>query len=111
MGVSLQEFTFHQVRQYVSNWFDLDDSVSLARKADLRESFVSDSEFVQDLRVNPLMLSLMCGIYSSEKIVYHGTGLMYMKSARFYCLRNGISIVVLIHPCRLMRTYRPQCGH
>lgn len=80
-GVSLQEFTFHQVEQYVSNWFDLDDSVSLARKADLRESFISDSEFVQDLRVNPLMLSLMCGIYSSENYIPRNRPDVYEKCA------------------------------
>ncbi len=34
----------------------------------MANSFLRDSEFVQDLRVNPLMLSLMCGIYSSSYI-------------------------------------------
>ena len=80
-GVSLQEFSFAQVRRYVSNWFDLDDSISPARTADLRASFISDSEFVQDLRVNPLMLSLMCGIYSSENYIPRNRPDVYEKCA------------------------------
>jgi NACHT domain len=80
-GVSLQEFNLGQVERYVSNWFDLDDSIPPARKADLRESFISDSEFVQDLRVNPLMLSLMCGIYSSENYIPRNRPDVYEKCA------------------------------
>ena len=40
-----------------------------------------DSTFVSDLRVNPLMLSLMCGIYATEKYIPRNRPEVYDKCA------------------------------
>ena len=44
-------------------------------------SFIRDSEFVADLRVNPLMLSLMCGIYATENYIPRNRPDVYEKCA------------------------------
>lgn len=79
--VGLGQFSGTQVRDYVKKWFTLDESVEHARQEQLANSFVSDSEFVQDLRVNPLMLSLMCGIYASENYIPRNRPDVYEKCA------------------------------
>jgi NACHT domain len=78
---SLREFSRDQVRKYVVNWFELDDSVPSGRKSELERAFLADSEFVQDLRINPLMLSLMCGIYGSEHYIPRNRPDVYEKCA------------------------------
>lgn len=42
---------------------------------------MADSELVKDLRVNPLMLSLMCGIYASEHYIPRNRPDVYEKCA------------------------------
>jgi hypothetical protein len=78
---SLCEFDPTQVSQYVQNWFNLDESVQADRRHDLIRSFIADSAFVNDLRVNPLMLSLMCGIYASENYIPRNRPDVYEKCA------------------------------
>jgi hypothetical protein len=77
----LDEFDDQQVREYVRNWFNLDESVPYHRRDQLTESFYTDSEFVSDLRANPLMLSLMCGIYASENYIPRNRPDVYEKCA------------------------------
>jgi hypothetical protein len=79
--VGLSEFTPAQVADYVKNWFDLDESESVARREELCGSFLADSELVKDLRVNPLLLSLMCGIYASEHYIPRNRPDVYEKCA------------------------------
>jgi len=67
--VQLGDFTEDNVRTYADNWFKLDESVTADRKRALTSAFMADSNFVPDLRSNPLMLSLMCGIYASENYI------------------------------------------
>jgi hypothetical protein len=81
VGLQLQEFNDDQVEAYVRKWFSLDDSITAPRKTQMAESFLKDSEFVQDLRVNPLMLSLMCGIYASENYIPRNRPDVYEKCA------------------------------
>jgi len=78
---SLCEFSPDQVEKYVKNWFELDESLEAARRQDLRKSFIADSQFVADLRVNPLLLSLMCGIYASENYIPRNRPDVYEKCA------------------------------
>ena len=77
----LQDFDDDQVEAYVRKWFSLDESIEAPRKGWLAESFIKDSSFVADLRVNPLMLSLMCGIYASENYIPHNRPDVYEKCA------------------------------
>lgn len=79
--VALSEFSEHQVADYVNKWFKLDESVPEVRQGQLAGSFIEDSQFVSDLRVNPLMLSLMCGIYASENYIPRNRPDVYEKCA------------------------------
>ncbi len=74
-------FTKQQVEKYASNWFALDESVERDRQLVLTDSFMEDSRFVHDLRVNPLMLALMCGIYASERYIPKNRPDVYEKCA------------------------------
>ena len=62
----LEEFSESQVNEYASKWFEIDQRESGDSRSKLTSSFMRDSALVKDLRVNPLMLSLMCGMYSAE---------------------------------------------
>jgi hypothetical protein len=79
--VQLSEFAPRQVESYVTKWFALDESIDDNRQDQLAQSFMTDSNFVADLRVNPLMLSLMCGIYASENYIPRNRPDVYEKCA------------------------------
>jgi hypothetical protein len=66
---SVAGFDEEQVEAYARKWFALDDSIQQADKDTLTDSFLIDSQTVTDLTRNPLMLSLMCGLYSSERYI------------------------------------------
>jgi DNA replication protein DnaC len=79
--VNLAELQREQVRDYANKWFLLDETVDKGRRSELANSFLQDSEFVSDLRKNPLMLSLMCGIYASENYIPANRPDVYKKCA------------------------------
>jgi hypothetical protein len=58
--LELQEFSSEQVADYANRWF------MTAGRPELTGSFIRESETtVSDLRVNPLLLSLLCTLYKS----------------------------------------------
>lgn len=59
-SVELQEFSIHQVEDYASRWF------THAGRPELCDTFMSESLSVEDLRVNPLLLSLLCNLYRTS---------------------------------------------
>jgi predicted NACHT family NTPase len=79
--LELGEFDVVQVEEYVERWFALDDSLSPSRREQLGNAFMKDSAFVSDLRTNPLLLSLMCGIYASENYIPRNRPDVYEKCA------------------------------
>jgi hypothetical protein len=70
----LLEFSDNQVKEYVQKWFALDQST-------LADKFVEESGLVADLRSNPLMLSLMCGLYCTEGYIPANRPDVYEKCA------------------------------
>ncbi|MEU1449331.1 NACHT domain-containing protein [Streptomyces mirabilis] len=79
--VALAELSEVQVASYAEKWFALDQTVERKRRSELAASFVRESQFVKDLRKNPLMLSLMCGIYASEHYIPSNRPDLYQKCA------------------------------
>jgi hypothetical protein len=79
--LELGKFSPRQVRQYAEKWFALDESIPPANRARLTEAFIADSTYVADLRDNPLLLSLMCGIYASERYIPTNRPDVYEKCA------------------------------
>jgi hypothetical protein len=77
----LKEFSQEQVRTYAQRWFQLDEDQPATERQRLTAAFLRDSEFVSDLRVNPLMLSLMCGIYATENYIPRNRPEVYEKCA------------------------------
>lgn len=70
----LQEFSEAQVAEYARKWFALD-------RTSLADKFMAESELVADLRTNPLMLSLMCGLYRAEGYIPANRPDVYEKCA------------------------------
>lgn len=80
-AVTLAELSESQVTSYAEKWFSLDQTVERKQRSELAVSFVRESQFVKDLRKNPLMLSLMCGIYASEHYIPSNRPDLYQKCA------------------------------
>jgi len=80
-ALQLMELTADQVAAYAHKWFGLDEGQSSNDRERLADSFIRDSEFVSDLRMNPLMLSLMCGIYATENYIPRNRPDVYEKCA------------------------------
>ena len=59
-------FDDQQVHAYVSKWFAHEDGLTEQESEGWASSFVQESETVQDLRSNPLLLALMCILYRGE---------------------------------------------
>ncbi len=79
--MELGKFDVNQVQEYVKKWFALDESIKPATREQLSNAFMVDSQFVSDLRSNPLLLSLMCGIYASENYIPRNRPDVYEKCA------------------------------
>ncbi len=62
----LDNFDADDVRSYARKWFTLDTSLPLERRRALAEAFTAESELVEDLRSNPLLLALMCALYRGD---------------------------------------------
>ncbi|MER6104790.1 NACHT domain-containing protein [Streptomyces sp. NPDC001832] len=81
-AVTLAELSDSQVATYAEKWFALDQTVERKRRSELATAFVRESQFVADLRKNPLMLSLMCGIYATEHYIPSNRPDLYQKCAQ-----------------------------
>ena len=73
--VRLSEFTLGQVRDYSARWF------TLVGKPELAEPFLTESESVEDLRPNPLLLSLLCILYRDSGAIPADRRGIYSKCA------------------------------
>ncbi|MFG2272101.1 NACHT domain-containing protein [Streptomyces chartreusis] len=79
--VQLAQLDDSDVQTYADKWFTLDNTIEKNRREELSRSFYKDSRFVADLTRNPLMLSLMCGIYASENYIPANRPEVYKKCA------------------------------
>jgi len=77
----LAPFSKLQVQQYATNWFKLDPQIEYSKRNSVAMAFIRESDMVRDLRVNPLMLSLMCGIYSADGYIPQNRADVYEKCA------------------------------
>jgi NACHT domain len=61
----LEEFGEEQITQYVERWFANDEDIAPDARKQTAEAFLQESEqHAADLRRNPLLLTLLCGVYS-----------------------------------------------
>ncbi|MDX8034986.1 NACHT domain-containing protein [Lentzea sp. BCCO 10_0856] len=77
----VNEFDEEQVLQYVKNWFALDLSAKPAVREQLPKSFMKESEDIAELRSNPLLLALLCTLYSSDRYLPNELSKVYERCA------------------------------
>jgi NACHT domain len=64
---TLEEFDESEVEQYSVRWFSMQEELSVTRREQQARAFLRESlEHAHDLRKNPLLLALLCGVYRSE---------------------------------------------
>ncbi|SCF18943.1 NACHT domain-containing protein [Micromonospora viridifaciens] len=67
--VEILPFDDTQVSAYASKWFKLDSALTRDEQYQLATSFMDESAAAGDLRTNPLLLSLLCSLYSSVHFI------------------------------------------
>lgn len=77
----LTGFDDRQVNEYVKKWFCADTELTPNEQSQKANGFLRESAAVPDLRSNPLMLSLMCGIYKGEGYIPRNRPDLYEKCA------------------------------
>ncbi|MFG1604073.1 NACHT domain-containing protein [Actinoplanes sp. NPDC049265] len=77
----LMPFEKEQVEAYAGHWFALDDGTPAADRRRLAESFLRDSESVEDLRSNPLLLALLCAMYAVDRYIPRLRAQIYERCA------------------------------
>lgn len=77
----IREFTEKQVKTYVRQWFLLDEATSPVERKRLTDSFIEDSEQIVELRSNPLLLALLCAMYSSDRYLPRNLAQVYERCA------------------------------
>jgi hypothetical protein len=70
-----------QVKEYAERWFALDASTAEGERPRMAASFLAESEGITELRANPLLLALLCAMYSSEHYIPHNLAQIYEKCA------------------------------
>ncbi|MEU3647099.1 NACHT domain-containing protein [Lentzea sp. NPDC034063] len=78
---SIAEFAPQQVAAYVRRWFTLDEATSPAERERLITSFMEDSAQIPELRSNPLLLTLLCAMYSSDRYLPRNLAQVYERCA------------------------------
>ncbi|MGW6446836.1 NACHT domain-containing protein [Lentzea sp. NPDC055074] len=78
---TVDEFDTDQVTTYVTRWFALDAATLVTKRARLAESFVAESTDIAELRRNPLLLALLCAMYSSEHYLPRNLAQVYERCA------------------------------
>ena len=86
VAVTLPPFTSDQIDEYVHRWF----SGTAAEGEDpelLASCFMAESTYAQDLLPNPLMLSLICGIYQYSGYIPENRPSLYEECSRLLFYR------------------------
>ncbi|MEU6020528.1 NACHT domain-containing protein [Micromonospora sp. NPDC047134] len=65
----VRPFTGEQCKQYAVKWFALDNDSTPAQRERLAHGLMAETETVDDLRRNPLLLSLLCSLYASKHYI------------------------------------------
>ena len=77
----LASFTGEQAEIYVRNWFRLDTSLTVQQRNSLVSGFMTESSSIEDLRTNPLMLSLLCNVYRGIGSIPRSRAELYQQCA------------------------------
>ncbi|GAA5531199.1 NACHT domain-containing protein [Herpetosiphon gulosus] len=75
----LSAFAQTQVEDYVNKWFQIYTELNKDEQERKINSFLLESEGLDDVRSNPLMLALMCNIYRGENYIPRNRPDVYKK--------------------------------
>jgi NACHT domain len=78
---SLTSFKESQVIEYTVKWFALDSTLTKNERRTLADNFIGESSSIQDLRENPLMLSLLCNLYRGARSIPRDRADLYERCA------------------------------
>ncbi len=81
-AVRLAEFTDEQVEEYAAKWFSLEKGLTEEEQKTKAQAFINESRAVPDLRVNPLLLALMCNFYLGQNYLPRHLPEVYETCAR-----------------------------
>jgi hypothetical protein len=97
----IASFDTGRVEAYAANWFRLDSGVPPVDRDRLRSAFLRESRSIEDLRCNPLLLSLLCAMYSAEQYLPRNRAQVYERCALMVFDRwdavRGIRLPVQFH--------------
>ncbi|MEV4716680.1 NACHT domain-containing protein [Micromonospora noduli] len=77
----ITSFDEERVESYAQKWFALDRGVPRADRDRLQRSFLRESESINDLRSNPMLLSLLSSMYSTEQYLPRNRAQVYERCA------------------------------
>ena len=77
----LSEFDEEQVHEYATKWFKAHTDLPPEQLDREAAAFIRESQIVEDLRANPLMLGLMCNLYRGENYIPKNRPDVYRKCA------------------------------
>ncbi|MGW5578878.1 NACHT domain-containing protein [Micromonospora chokoriensis] len=78
----IKPFDVAQVASYASKWFTMDDELNRFQRDILVSSFLKESGSLDDLRENPLLLSLMCDLYRHQRYIPRNRPQLYASCSR-----------------------------
>jgi hypothetical protein len=98
----LRDFDPPRVRAYAKKWFDIMLDGPSPRSEGVSEAFIKESALTEDLRSNPLLLSLMCNVYMGEGYIPKNRPEIYEKCTnlllRKWDMGRGISLRIAAEP-------------
>lgn len=77
----IPDFTHDQMCEYARKWFGLVGRIEALDSAEMLTSFLKESVHAADLRLNPLMLSLLCLLYQYEGYIPENRAQVYEDCA------------------------------
>jgi len=80
--VEISSFNPEQRNDYVSRWFALEDDLHEDERTQRTDSFIRETGNLNDIASNPLMLSLMCALYSYDQYIPRNRPEVYEKCSR-----------------------------
>ncbi len=81
-SLRIAPFTNGQAAEYAYKWFRLDRELTSKDVEQLVASFMRESDESSDLRENPLLLSLMCGLYKYQEYLPSNRPQIYADCAQ-----------------------------
>ncbi|MFC7241253.1 NACHT domain-containing protein [Catellatospora aurea] len=98
----VESFDAKQVSAYAHAWFRLNESLTAEQQETLYKAFMQESASASDLRANPLMLSLLCVLYVSERFIPRNRPGVYERCAEILFDRwdrsRGIDVIQDFRP-------------